>query len=191
MKNYHDFQLTSNITVGQLNEWLSSQSDDSKENMLKFIHHRFNNRYVKHLKQIDSGFLKMAVSCLMIETIESFRQGKKDTKGKSAKMFEDFFRTEKAIFPGFEEIHSDFYTSIRCGILHQAETRNGWRILRREVLLDKKKKTINATKFVVAVEKSLEQYINNLKSSDLSSSIWKNALLKLKYISENCKTIEI
>lgn len=190
MKNIDDFLLTNDVTVGELKKWMKDKDDDSKTKIIELIHHRFNNRYVKHLKKIDSGFLKMAVSCLMIETLESFKQGKKDTIGRDVgqKMFKDFFETEQTFFPRFKDIHSDFYSHIRCGILHQAETTNAWRILRKDVLLDEKNKTINSTKFVNALGKSLDNYVDNLKTNDFSSKIWKNALFKLEDICENCKS---
>jgi hypothetical protein len=190
MKNINDFLLTSDVTVGDYKKWSSDKDDNAKIKIIRLIHHRFSNRYVYHLRNIDSGFLKMAVSCLMIETIESFRQGKKDTKAKGVgkQMFKNFFETEEKLFPGFKDIYADFYYSIRCGILHQAETSNGWRILRRESLLDKCEKTINSTKFVNALEKALDNYVENLKSKDFSSKLWKNALLKLDDICENCKS---
>jgi hypothetical protein len=189
MKNIDDFLLTTDVTVGELKKWIKDKDEDSKTKIIELIHHRFNNRYVKHLKKIDSGFLKMAVSCLMIETLESFKQGKKDTKGKGVglKMFKDFFETEQALFPGFNDIHSDFYFNIRCGILHQAETTNAWRILRKDGLFDKDNKTINSDKFVDALGKSLDGYVENLKHNDFNSKLWGNAILKLEDICENCK----
>lgn len=186
MKNINDFELTKDVTVGQARKWMANKDEASKYNLINLIHHRFTNRYVKHLNDTDSGFLKMAVSCLMIETLESLKQGKKDTKGKSQKMFEDFFETEEKYFPGFKDISIDFYKSIRCGILHQAETTNAWRILGRNALVDKSNRTINATKFVKALEKSLDNYTKTLRAEDFNSTIWKRALLKIEDVCENC-----
>ena len=188
-KNIDDFLLTETVTVGQARKWMKAKDDSAKVNLINLIHHRFNNRYVKHLHQIDSGFLKMAISCLMIETLESFRQGKKNTKGKGVgqKMFKDFFKTEEKLFPGFNDIAHDFYSSIRCGILHQAETTNAWRILRKYDLLDKTNRTINATKFVKALDKSLVNYIDSLKANDFNSAIWTKAILKIEDVCDNCE----
>lgn len=187
MKKNNNFLLTATVTVGEAREWITKKDQNSKDSLVKLIHHRFNNRYVKHVQGIDSGFLKMAVACLMIETLESFRQGRKDTKGKSEKMFKDFFLSEEKFFPGFKDISSDFYSSIRCGILHQAETTNAWRILRKDALLDKTNRTINATKFVKALNKSLNKYVDELKMSELNSTIWKNAVIKIEDICNNCE----
>ena len=85
-----------------------------------------------------------------------------------------------------QKVAIDFYKSIRCGILHQAETTNAWRILRRNSLLDKSNRTINATKFVKALEKSLDNYVQTLRTEDFTSTIWKRALLKIEDVCENC-----
>ncbi|MDR7371081.1 hypothetical protein [Flavobacterium aquidurense] len=189
MKNTDDFLLTQTITVGQAKQWITDKDDQAKEALTNFIYHRFYNRYIKHVKSMDSGFLKMAVCCLMIETIESFKQGKKNTKptGMGKKMFEDFFKSEKSNFPEFESIYKEFYYNIRCGILHQAETTNGWRILRSGKILDKTNKTINSEMFVKALEKSLQDYKTVLDNSTFTEVIWQNAVKKIKYICENCK----
>ncbi|QEH39413.1 hypothetical protein [Chitinophaga sp. XS-30] len=190
-KNIEDFLLTGTVTVGQARKWIKVKDEAAKSDLIKLIYHRFSNRYVKHLHHIDSGFLKMAVSCLMIETLESFRQGKKDTKGKGVgqKMFKDFFTTEEKLFPGFKDIAPDFYSSIRCGIMHQAETTNAWRVLRKGDLLDKENRTINSTKFVEALDKALGNYVDSLKASDFSAVIWKNAIFKIEDVCKNCKVI--
>ena len=93
MKKIEDYLLTETVTVGQAKKWMNDKDDNSITKLIEFIYHRFYNRYIKHIKSIDSGFFKMAVSCLMIEALESFRQGKKHTKGNgvSEKMFKDFF----------------------------------------------------------------------------------------------------
>ena len=58
MKNIDDFLLTKDVTVGQTRQWINNKDDNSKIKLINLIHHRFYNRYVKHLKNIDSGFLK-------------------------------------------------------------------------------------------------------------------------------------
>lgn len=186
MKAVNDYKLTRQVTVGQLRNWLVKRDDFAKKKTIELIEHRFTNRYVKHLHLIDSGFLKMAVCCLTIETLESFKQGKKDTNGKSRKMFRDFFETEKINFPGFAGISDDFYENIRCGILHQAETTNAWRIVKSGPLLEVASKAINAKKFVEALAGSINNYVSQLNVEDWSSSYWKHAIMKLEDICDNC-----
>ena len=64
----------------------------------------------------------MAATSLMIETFQSFKEGKKDTnqRGMGETSFANFFKEHKREFPGING--SKFYKNIRCGILHQAQT---------------------------------------------------------------------
>ncbi len=187
MKNTDDYLLTSSITVGDLKRWINTKDADAKQNISSLIYHRFYNRYIKHVKQLDSGFLIMAISCLMIEAMESFRQGKNNTRLKSKITFEEFFENQHENFPGLAEIGSEFYEDIRCGILHQAETTKGWRILRKGPLLNKEGKSINALAFIRALNTALNDYIDELKHSEFDTDIWKKALIKLEFICKNCE----
>ena len=80
MKDINDFLLTGKTTVGQARKWMAEKDANAKANLIELIHHRFYSRYVKHVLTIESGFLQMAISCLTIETLESFVQGKENTK---------------------------------------------------------------------------------------------------------------
>jgi hypothetical protein len=65
--------------------------------------------------------------------------GRRIQKGKVVRCSKIFFQSEVAFFPGFKDI--DFYSVIRCGILHQAETKNAWRVLLDDtpIIIDKEK----------------------------------------------------
>lgn len=186
MKNIEEFLLTSNVTVGQLREWMKLKNEPAKKEIIDLIYHRFYERYIKHVKDVKSGFLKMAVSSLMIETLESFKQGIGDTTGKGKTIFKLFFESEKVNFPKFEELSDEFYGSIRCGILHQAETTKGWRVLLKGDLLDINERAINAELFMESLEKSLDNYIADLGSKNMDDPIWIHALFKLEDICKNC-----
>ena len=101
----------------------------------KFIRHRLEHRYIEPLKGAKSGFLIMAVSCLLIETLQSFWEGCDDTRFQGDKPFVAFFRRNATLFHNFKKFFprlpnpgkpgnktSAFYRHIRCAILHQAET---------------------------------------------------------------------
>ena len=182
-------KLSNTVTIKKYRE-LEAEKD--KESVAEFIKERFAERYINPVKkgQHKSGFAIMALSCLMIEALESFRNGWENTKGKSKQAFRSFFEyaDEKGLKLGaFHEIADDFYENIRCGLLHQAETVNGWRILRKGDLLNKKSKTINANKFLKGVEEFLNFYCEELKQSDWDDDIWKNLRKKMNVIIENCK----
>lgn len=187
MKDIKEYKLAGNTTVGQLLSWMEDKTERSKTKIITLIRHRFENRYLIHIKSVDSGFLIMAVSCFVIETLQSFREGKPDTRRIGRKLFGNFFKNNSEYFPGFVDISDQFYNNIRCGILHQSETKNAWRILRNGQLLDTKEFSINAELFLISLEKSVEKYLKQLAHSDFNSDIWEKAFKKLTNICENCK----
>jgi hypothetical protein len=99
-KNHSDFIVSSypvEVTVGELKAWISRNDVASKENLVEFIHNRLNYRYIQPLLHVvpaekKSGFLMMGSACLMIETLESFYDGK--MAGRHSR---DFLK-EKSVF---------------------------------------------------------------------------------------------
>lgn len=124
----------------------------------------------------------MAVSCLVIETLESFYEGLPDTRNRSAEMFRSFLRRETPLklFGGGRDW---FFTDIRCGLLHQGEVRGGWRIRRSGLLLDQENRTINAEAFVRTLSGEIARYAQALELDDL---VWSNFKNKMKAVCENC-----
>ncbi len=157
------------------------KADKEKESIADLIYQRFYERYIKPFEGNSNrhGFSMMAVSCLMIEALQSFKEGKENTKGISKQTFEKFFANSN-YFKEF--LATNFYDEIRCGILHQAETRGGWRIWQVGKLLDNPNKIINALCFLETLEKELESYRDELKTLPFDSQVWDYAILKLDYI---------
>lgn len=97
-----------------------------------------------------------------------------------------FFRNETENPLGvFENIATDFYKNVRCGLLHQGETSNGWKIRRDGDLFNTETKTINANKFGGALKEVLERYVECLKTDD---ALFENAKKKIKFIIKHCKS---
>jgi hypothetical protein len=148
-----------------------------------------------------NGFAMMASCCLLIETYVSFIEPTfRDTKGKSARCFGWFFNSEKE-FSAFSKgglimhdyldqykskknkgLPHDFYVNVRCGILHNAETRNKWRILRNGLLFNPTEKSINATLFAQNLKNVIDRYKNILENSEITSPVWTNYLNRLNDI---------
>lgn len=108
---------------------------------------RIDGRYFKQIETLDnnkdrtvglfSGFAIMSLACLLIETIEQFWTGniqtsrkiktgqKKSNISNDALTFFSFFkRSEKfKTFFDTEEKANIFYAKIRCGLLHQGQTK--------------------------------------------------------------------
>ncbi len=183
VNNSRDSKLSSSITISSY-EQLESLKDRDK--IADFIKERFTERYITPLKgENKHGFCTMAISCLMIESLESFRQGWENTKNKSEKAFISFFNRRSGLVE-FEPYVKDFYVSVRCGILHQGETTGGWHIRRDGLLFDSSTKTVNATKFHNELAKYLDLYCDELKKSNWNDAIWKNLITKMKAICKNC-----
>lgn len=183
MARHHSTKLSSTVTVLQ---YYKLEEQDDRQAISKFIRMRFDERYFIPIESTPSsskhGFTTLAICCLVIETLESFYQGLDDTKGQSRKLFNDFFQRETPlkIFAGDNDW---FFTDIRCGILHQSETRNGWKILRRGPLLDKQQKTINATSLINSLRSSVKDYSMQLLHDD---NLWNSFRSKMKSICANC-----
>jgi hypothetical protein len=177
-------ELAKGISIENYEEF---KKTENKEKISELIYQRFYERYIEPFLGNDKrhGFSMMAVSCLMIEALQSFKNGKENTRGRgvSEKTFKEFFCSTTHLSE-FKEI--DFYTNIRCGILHQAETYAGWRIRRDgKKLLDAKNKTIDADLFLDKLKHELKDYKDKLNLESFKSDAWKKALDKLDYICKN------
>ena len=181
------------ITIKKYNEYVASKN---KELIAEFIYERLYTRYLKpfdydcpiYKKDYKNGFSIMANCCLLIETLESFKNGWEDTDKKSNSVFISFFKSESN-FKEFAKISNEFYKNVRCGILHQGETTLGYRITREGTrLYDSETKTIDAFLFAEQMKVSLENYKNALVEKEWDSEEWDNFRVKMRRIIENCKS---
>jgi hypothetical protein len=175
-------RLSKDVTV---RDYLGLERERDKERIADFILSRFAERYITPIESSNQkhGFCTMAISCLMVEALESFRMGRRDSNRKSKKTFQDFFDRDpelKAIPAG------EFYRHVRCGILHQAETTGGWKILRVGPLFDQPSLTINATKFHRRLRDILIEYCSELRKENWDSAIWIACRKKIAAVIQNC-----
>lgn len=146
---------------------------------------RINGRFLKQVDELTSnrdknvrafsGFVIIAIDCLLIETLEQFYRGKKRTgKDKDDQMFHDFFQRSAELKHFFDTIDKSriFYSQIRCGILHQAQTKkqstihikSGTPALSWIDITDNQKGiSINRNKFHKAVKNVFTQYLSDLR----------------------------
>ena len=198
MKNFDHILLydssdeKNHVRISTYEKWRDKKK---KIKIADFIYERHYSRYIKpfeyddeiYKKDYKNGFAIMANCCLLIETIESFRRGWAQSRNELN--FLKFFTRENE-FKEFatDDIPTQFYKHIRCGILHQGETTGGWSINRNSsYLLDKSKREINAVLFSERLKKALEGYRDELKVNEWETQIWKNAREKMKSILKNCK----
>jgi len=174
-------------------EWLglSIESQDHWQTAVKIVRDRLTGRFLKFadtcLPDQFSGFVVLALDCLLAETIEQFRAGITNGDGKSRKLITRFL-SRKRFQPYFDEdARTHFFEDIRCGLLHQAEAKEMWLVKRgRSVMLEKVNDgrgfIIDVKKFHEAVRDSLEDYLEELadpEQGQLRENLWQ----KMNHIS--------
>ena len=181
----HDTLLSNNVTISN---YLGMEKEKDKAGIIEFIRSRFTERYITPLRcdpELKHGFCTMAICCLMIETLESFWRGWDNSRKQSELAFCSFFDRNQNLST-FNGYVTDFYKNVRCGILHQAETMNGWHIRRDGSLFEAQTKTINATLFHDEMEICLNYYCSTLEQSDWDSTTWEYFREKMKAIISHC-----
>lgn len=173
--------LSSSVTVA---DYLGLVARDERKAVGAFIKQRFEERYLAPALDANTrhGFSMMAIACLTIEALQSFRLGLGSTRNMSGAMFTAFFKDHR----GFADFADGdwFFMHIRCGILHLGEARGGWRILRRGVLVDKHARTINATRFLKELRAAVNAYATDLEGDD---QLWSLFEKKMKQVVKNCE----
>jgi hypothetical protein len=160
-----------------------------KKSITSFLYNRLHSRYLNPFEdnKRKDGFSMMANYCLLIETIQSFKNGWGDSNRKSKMAFTQFF-TDNEEFKELNDKGAEIYTHIRCGILHQGETTNGWRISRQGIdLVNEEQKIIDAFLFGKKLKEHLNNYKLTLESKDWDSEEWGNLRKKMETVIENTK----
>jgi len=178
-------ELATKFTVG---DYEKARDSKDRDKIAKGIQRRFDERYLTPISGKNThGFTIMAVSCLMIEALESLREGRETTEGKSLEAFRSFFDHADQ-FSTLRGHAQGFYKHVRCAILHQAETTGGWRIRRDDSpLFDSENLTVNARRFVVALRRYLTGFCNELRSVPWDDLLWKRVRRKMDAIAWNCR----
>lgn len=137
-------------------EILKDQDEYSNdwEMAISWFKQRLNRRYFQPMEDISSkitgvGFTIVSIQCILIEHMASMRQGKIHDQSVDAKnpvpsynyklssthfkdflekstLFSEYFSKQNGNIQIFNS--SDFYTNVRCALLHEACTKNDWRI---------------------------------------------------------------
>ncbi|MBD8035043.1 hypothetical protein [Solibacillus merdavium] len=108
---------------------LDLNSDKNWDQAIKIFRNRIEGRYLNVIDELinrksllEDGFIIMALNCLLIETLLQFRDGSDETKGGNRQRYSEFLEEE---FPHIFNLKlaKKFYSDIRCGILHSAQTK--------------------------------------------------------------------
>jgi hypothetical protein len=113
-----------------------------------YFHQKLSSRYLDPIKMLQDqgtyhgeGFSIVAIQCTLIEFFESTVQGvsyRYLSKGRqlgpyeyfaSGHLFVNFLSKRHPFSQSFsEDLARDFYVGIRCGLLHEAQTKSGWTV---------------------------------------------------------------
>jgi hypothetical protein len=137
---------------------------------------RLGDRYLEPIKWLQDtgaargeGFSIVAIQCTLIEFLESTVGGKcyvynghgKHVYSSSSKLFKDFLTKREPFRNTFTvELARSFYKGVRCGLLHEAQTKLGWKI-----------RAASPAKSIVDAEK-LIVYRNDLQRALLDFIDW-------------------
>lgn len=167
--------------------WLAL-SEDNEQNWAKaveIVRDRLSGRFLKFadecLNDPHSGFVVLAIDCLLAETIEQFKSGAISGSGNSRKYITRFLSSAR-FQPYFDKhARTHFYEDIRCGLLHQAEAREMWLVRRGSSAMlqqvrDRRGYIIDVKLFHRAVHGTLDDYLERLEDpseNKLRGNLWK------------------
>lgn len=178
-------EIASDFTIGRYTELRGSldvPTSDTAEwrEVLKAFRRRIRERFLgpiaelaRHDKKEElrnrPGAAILALDCLLIDTIQSFREGRVSTGELSpAVSFKSFLKSR-----WFSDFNSDdraeFFTYVRNALLHNGETRNDWKIrIDTPRLLEKnamtRSRTINRRLFHAGVIREFRRLCSDLKT---------------------------
>jgi hypothetical protein len=157
---------------------------------------RLNERYIKPAEEIQNnlsctgeGFAITAILCSLIEALETFYKGKcykyekprtnnEYGNSKSKSLFVSFLTSREPFKNTFDLVLAeDFYKNVRCALLHEAMTRNGWTIRIDTDDLVKQNgnsKVLNRFYFL----QNLKNCIKNYRAEVLTDKKRKNAFIR-------------
>jgi len=190
-----NIKIAGDYTAG---EWLELKSslemdiDNEKlwEKAFEYFDKRLRSRYLQPIKAIENnsniegeGFSITAILCSLIEALEAFYQGKtykratkenpldSDTEYfKSQPLLESFLTKREPFKQHFSQdgLAKEFYENVRCAVLHEAATRNGWKVrIDTDALVEKQGNqfVVNRAVFVQAIEEYMKRYKQELVHS--------------------------
>lgn len=153
------------------------------ENILRT---RLSTRYLDPIRRMDGpsrgeGFAMLTVQCALIEFLAALRKGwnfqhgypekdgTNDLYSDSSWLFIDFLRKEAPFKQFFTKATArSFYTKIRCGLVHEAQTKDGWRVWRGDEsrpLIDHRQKVIYRARMSHYIDVYLATYGEELTAS--------------------------
>jgi hypothetical protein len=164
---------------------LSEANEQDWSEAIMIVRDRRSGRFLRFadecLNDPYSGFVVLALDCLLAETIEQYKNG--DTNGtRKSRQYIMQFLSSARFQPYFDkDARKHFYEDIRCGLLHQAEAKEMWLVRRgSSAMLQQvgggRGYIIDVKQFHGAVRGTLEDYFEQLLETseyELRTNLWK------------------
>jgi hypothetical protein len=147
----------------------------------RVLEERLKIRYLDPITRIDAngkgeGFSILTLQCALASLRKGWSylhghkgHGKSDFYGDSQKLYVDFLRHEDPFKAHFSKAQAkSFYTNIRCGLVHEAQTKYGWRIWRGDAsrpLVDHRQKVVYRNRMRSYIDDYLARYRSELLAS--------------------------
>jgi hypothetical protein len=181
--------LRSNLEAGDAKAW---------ERGVEILRARLCGRYLNQsralLSRQYSGFAVLAIDCAVVEALQQFRCGAEETPWKKGIDFFQECLTQTRLGKHFTKPTAElFYNTIRCGILHQAETKADSLVKKKMAAFVVKQSatgkglTINARRFHEELERAVDDYAEALLSGDVK--LRASFITKMKYIAREPNAI--
>jgi len=211
-------RLARNWSKGRVLECLTR---DQRYELIRFLRERYSERFFRPIRCLREapgneqgyGFAITALCCLLVETIQCYREGVPTSSdgelgyleklplnsnapadyklvrpwpfaGGSTGAFKSFFSNSqhREYFPDVDG--KEFYEKIRCGLLHQAQTKGTWRLVRTGKFWDASEKSINRDEFAVRLEECFDGYLEELNQRNWNEHIWKLARRRIWWVAQ-------
>ena len=188
-KPSNQYSLAPDISVARYYQLRDADSPNRTE-LAKMVRRRFESRFIEPVSDavsdgwhVRGGFAALALCCLAIQALQSFRSGK--AASNTAGAIERFIKDNKEFWSLRGHEHA-FYINIRNALHHQAQTAGGWRINLSGPVFNPVSLSIGAQKFVNGFLAALGRYCTELEQTTNESRLWKNFLTKMNAIIDAC-----
>lgn len=182
-------QISPRFEVGDWKALDLTKSSDWRK-AVRMLEDRLNARFFDAVAAIQdqdfSGFAVLALDCLLIETLQQFKEGVNETPRRKVEGYFVNFLTTPPFRAYFTKTSASmFYQHFRCGILHQAEIKGSSRVWRVGPLVaptsDGKGLVINRKLFHSVLRRAFAAYLRTLRSRT-DATLSQNFIQKMGYI---------
>jgi hypothetical protein len=159
----------------RLSDWknLEFKKEDDWLKAIEIVEDRIRGRFVTWIDRIASeqfsGFVVIALDCLLLETLNGFMTGKKSAGDCS--VYKEFLSIHKH-FKLDKDIALSFCTNVRNGLIHDTVTKRKWLIEKTKPhgkIVEKDTEgnfVLNRSLFHAALKSEFEDWLSDLRTGN-------------------------